>query len=140
MSDELVRIRRTAAVIFRRHLIEHPAVAPRERLFAHVRNLPGLQDERRERAGLRSNRDGVFQLIISELLSAELTCALAYPNVCKRIPTEKAAALVSWVRDHATLAEDPPGSRPVTRTKLFSRPAYPDRVPVRNSAITAATV
>jgi putative PIN family toxin of toxin-antitoxin system len=62
---------------------------------------------------LRSNRDGTFELIISGLLIAELTRALAYPKLCRRIPTEKAAAFVSWVRDHASLAEDPPDPAPV---------------------------
>jgi putative PIN family toxin of toxin-antitoxin system len=57
---------------------------------------------------LRRNRDGAFELIISELLIAELTRALAYPKIRKRIPAEKATAFVSWLREHATLAEDPP--------------------------------
>ncbi len=63
---------------------------------------------------LRSNRDGAFELVVSELLIAELTRALAYTKLRKRIPAEKAAALVSWVRDHGTLAEDPPGPAPVS--------------------------
>ncbi|MDQ6819693.1 MAG: putative toxin-antitoxin system toxin component, PIN family [Actinomycetota bacterium] len=57
---------------------------------------------------LRSSRDGAFELVVSELLIAELSRALAYPKLRKRIPTEKAAAFVSWVRDHGALAEDPP--------------------------------
>ncbi len=63
---------------------------------------------------LRSHRDGAFELVVSELLIAELTRALAYPKLRKRIPAEKAAALVSWVRDHGTLAEDPRGPAPVS--------------------------
>ncbi len=62
---------------------------------------------------LRSNRDGVFELIISEMLIAELTRALTYPKLRKRILAEKAAAFVSWIRNHATLVEDPPDSTPV---------------------------
>lgn len=62
---------------------------------------------------LRSNRDGAFDLIISELLIAEFTRALAYPKLRKRIPAEKAAAYISWVCDHGTLAEDPPEPAPV---------------------------
>src|SRR5260370_11330123 len=62
---------------------------------------------------LRSNRDGAFELVVSELLIAELTRALAYPKLRKRIPTEKAATFVSWVRDHETLAHDPPDPAPV---------------------------
>ena len=61
---------------------------------------------------LRNCRDGAFELVVSELLIAELTRALAYPKVRKRIPAEKAAAFISWVRDQ-TLAEDPPDQAPV---------------------------
>jgi putative PIN family toxin of toxin-antitoxin system len=63
---------------------------------------------------LRSNRDGAFELIVSELLIAELTRALAYPKLRKRIPAQKAAAFVNWVLDHATLAEDPREPAPVS--------------------------
>jgi putative PIN family toxin of toxin-antitoxin system len=63
---------------------------------------------------LRSNRDGAFELVVSKLVLAELTRALAYPKLRKRIPAEKAAALVSWVRDHETLVEDPLGPAPVS--------------------------
>jgi putative PIN family toxin of toxin-antitoxin system len=62
---------------------------------------------------LRGSRDGAFELVVSELLIAELGRALAYPKLRKRIPTEKAAAFVSWVRDNGTLAEDPPDPAPV---------------------------
>ena len=51
---------------------------------------------------LRGARDGAFELVVSELLIAELTGALAYPKLSKRIPTEKAVAFVSWVTDHDT--------------------------------------
>jgi uncharacterized protein len=63
---------------------------------------------------LRRGRDGAFELVVSELLIAELTRALAYPKLRKRVPAEKAAAFVSWVRDHGTLAEDPPDPVPVS--------------------------
>lgn len=56
---------------------------------------------------IRSCRDGAFELVVSELLIAELTRALSYPKIRKRIPPEKAAAFISWVRDHGTIAEDP---------------------------------
>jgi uncharacterized protein len=62
---------------------------------------------------LRSSRDGAFELVVSQSLIAELGPALAYPKLRKRIPTEKAAAFVSWVRAHGTLAEDPPDPTPV---------------------------
>jgi len=63
---------------------------------------------------LRGHRDGAFELVVSELLIAELTRALAYPRLRKRILPEKAAALISWVGDNGTLAEDPPAPAPVS--------------------------
>jgi uncharacterized protein len=62
---------------------------------------------------LRYSRDGAFELVVSELLIAELTRALAYPKIRKRIPSEKAGAFVHWVRDHGALVEDPPQPPPV---------------------------
>jgi putative PIN family toxin of toxin-antitoxin system len=62
---------------------------------------------------LRNSRDGEFELIISELLLAELKRALAYPKLRKHIPAENAAAFISWVRGHGIIAEDPTGSPPV---------------------------
>ena len=62
---------------------------------------------------LRSTHDGGFELIVSELLIAELARALAYPKIRKRIPSEKASAYLSWVRGHGTLADDPPEPPPV---------------------------
>ena len=62
---------------------------------------------------LRASRDGLFELVVSELLLAELTRALSYPELRKRIPPEKAAAFVNWIRDHGTLAEDPASPPPV---------------------------
>lgn len=59
---------------------------------------------------LRAGRDGRFELVISEMLLAELERALAYPKLRRLVPAEKAAAYVSWVRDHGTVAEDPTGS------------------------------
>ena len=61
---------------------------------------------------LRATRDGAFELIVSELLLSELTRAFSYPKLRKRIPAEKAAAYLSWVRSHGTLAEDPAGTPP----------------------------
>lgn len=62
---------------------------------------------------LRANRDGIFELVLSELLLTELKRALSYPKLRKRIPPEKAAAFANWVRDHGTLAEDPASPPPV---------------------------
>jgi hypothetical protein len=62
---------------------------------------------------LRASRDGGFELVISELLLAELTRTLAYPKLRKRIPLEKAAAFANWIREHGSLAEDPASPPPV---------------------------
>ena len=63
---------------------------------------------------LRASRDGQIELVVSEMLLAELKRTLAYPKLRKRIPPEKAAAFVNWVRDHASVAEDPAGPPPVS--------------------------
>jgi putative PIN family toxin of toxin-antitoxin system len=62
---------------------------------------------------LRASRDGQFELVVSELLLAELGRTFAYPKLHKRIAPEKAAAFVDWVRDHGTVAEDPASPSPV---------------------------
>jgi putative PIN family toxin of toxin-antitoxin system len=62
---------------------------------------------------LRASRDGQFELVVSELLLAELERTLAYPKLRKRIAPEKAAAFVNWFRDHGTVAEDPASPPPV---------------------------
>lgn len=63
---------------------------------------------------LRASRDGRFELVVSEMLLAELKRALAYPRLRKRIPPEKAAAFTNWVRHHASLADDPESPPPVS--------------------------
>jgi hypothetical protein len=62
---------------------------------------------------LRASRDGQFELVVSEMLLAELKRTLAYPKLRKRIPVEKAAAFIDWVRDHGNLADDPASPPPV---------------------------
>ena len=62
---------------------------------------------------LRASRDGQFELVVSELLLAELERTFTYPKLSKRIPPEKAAAFANWVRDHGILAEDPASPPPV---------------------------
>jgi putative PIN family toxin of toxin-antitoxin system len=62
---------------------------------------------------LRASRDGLFELVISEMLLTELNRTLRYPKLRKRIPPEKAIAFANWIRDHGTLAEDPEGPPPV---------------------------
>jgi uncharacterized protein len=62
---------------------------------------------------LRASRDGQFELVVSNLLLAELKRTLAYPRIRKRIPPEKAASYINWVSDNGTFAEDPPSPAPV---------------------------
>ena len=62
---------------------------------------------------LRASRDGLFELVISEMLLTELNRTLRYPKLRKRIPPEKTNAFANWIRDHGTLAEDPDGPPPV---------------------------
>jgi putative PIN family toxin of toxin-antitoxin system len=62
---------------------------------------------------LRASRDCQFELVTSEMLLGELTRTLAYPRIRKRIPQEKAAAFIDWIRDHGRLADDPVGAPPV---------------------------
>ena len=64
---------------------------------------------------LRRGRDGEFELIVSELLIAELIRALAYPKLRKYIPATQASAFVGWIREHGTLTEDP-ADRPTVRS------------------------
>lgn len=56
---------------------------------------------------LHATRDGQFELVVSEMLLAELERTLAYPKLRKHIPSEKAAVYVNWVRDHGNVAADP---------------------------------
>ena len=62
---------------------------------------------------LHAIRYGYFELVVSELLLAELKRTLAYPKLRKRIPSEKAAAFANWLRDHGSLTEDPVSPLPV---------------------------
>ena len=63
---------------------------------------------------LRASRDGQIELVVSEMLLVELERTLAYTKLRKRIPPEKAAAFVIWVRHHASVVEDPAGPPPVS--------------------------
>ena len=51
---------------------------------------------------------GVFELVVSEALLAELERALAYPKLRRRVSPEDAALLVDLLRDSAVHAPDPP--------------------------------
>lgn len=62
---------------------------------------------------LRSSRGGAFELIVSELLIAELARALGYPRLRKRIPAERANVFIAWLREHATVAADPAERAPI---------------------------
>jgi putative PIN family toxin of toxin-antitoxin system len=61
-------------------------------------------------------RSGRFELIVSDLLLAELERALAYPKLRRRVPAEDAAAALEWLRRDATLLPGPSGDPPVRST------------------------
>lgn len=67
---------------------------------------------------LRASRDGQFELVVSEMLLAELERTLAYPKLRKGIPAEKGIAFANWVRHHGSFAEDPPTPPPVSSRDL----------------------
>ena len=57
---------------------------------------------------IRSWLEGAFELVVSELLLAELARALAYPRVSARVPPEVADAFTELLRATALVAPDPP--------------------------------
>jgi uncharacterized protein len=50
---------------------------------------------------------GLFELVVSAGLLAELQRALTYPKLRSRIDPPAAAELIEWLTRNATLAEDP---------------------------------
>ena len=58
---------------------------------------------------LRLWLDGAFELIVSELLLAELERALAYPKLRTRIQEVDAAELVHLLREQAHMVDNPDG-------------------------------
>ena len=64
---------------------------------------------------LRAWLDGMFELITSPQLFAELERALAYPKLRDRIPTDDAEAFLGLLRVNAELHEDPTAT-PATRS------------------------
>lgn len=58
-------------------------------------------------------REGRVEVIVSPSLLDELTRALAYPKLLKRIPAADATAAVRWVAEGATQVGDPAGKPPV---------------------------
>jgi putative PIN family toxin of toxin-antitoxin system len=58
---------------------------------------------------------GESELIVSERVLAELERALAYPKLRARVAREDAAEFVSFLRDTAVHAPDPPAPPPRSR-------------------------
>jgi uncharacterized protein len=56
---------------------------------------------------------GGFELLVSQLLIAELERALAYPKIRKRVSDADARAFVRWLERAATTAPDPDNPPPV---------------------------
>ena len=57
---------------------------------------------------LRAWQEGQIDVIVSPLLLDELTRALAYPKLRKRIPADDTAAAVRWIAASADHVDDPP--------------------------------
>jgi putative PIN family toxin of toxin-antitoxin system len=53
-------------------------------------------------------KSGRFELIVSDLLLAELERALGYPKLRRRISEESAQLVVQWLRRDAEVRPDPP--------------------------------
>jgi putative PIN family toxin of toxin-antitoxin system len=62
---------------------------------------------------LRAWMDGAFELIVSQLLLAELERALAYPKLRKRVLPQDAARVVAWLRRSATIVADSDVAPPI---------------------------
>ena len=58
-------------------------------------------------------QEGRFELIVSPQLLDELKRALAYPKLRERIPPDEVDAVLGWLAEGATLADDPPDESPV---------------------------
>jgi putative PIN family toxin of toxin-antitoxin system len=56
---------------------------------------------------LRSWLSGSYELVVSPLLVAELSRALAYPKLRKRIEARDAEVIVAWLSEMAEVAADP---------------------------------
>lgn len=62
---------------------------------------------------LRAWQDGRFELVISPLLCEELERALGYPKLRDRISQRDAEVAFGWLKQGATLVNDPPEEPPV---------------------------
>lgn len=51
-------------------------------------------------------REGRFELIVSAKLLNEFQRALTYPKLQRRIPADKASAILTWIASEATTADD----------------------------------
>lgn len=60
-------------------------------------------------------QSGVFELVVSPHLLAELARALTYPKLARRIPQADAEAFVAWIASDAAVAADP-GVAPPTQS------------------------
>lgn len=58
---------------------------------------------------IRAWLGGRFELVASSLVLQELTRALAYPKLRKRIERDEADQFVEWISDMATMVTDPSG-------------------------------
>lgn len=58
---------------------------------------------------LRAWLQGVYELVVSPLLLAELERALAYPKLRSRVSPQEVAELVDLLRRHAVVVADPTG-------------------------------
>ena len=56
---------------------------------------------------------GDFELVVSPLLLEELSRALAYPKLRKRIEPGEADRVVRWLQSTATLQADPDDASPI---------------------------
>lgn len=59
--------------------------------------------------------DGRFELVVSELLLAELERALYYPRVAAKLEAGRGSELLWLLRKSATIADDPPSAPPMSR-------------------------
>lgn len=62
---------------------------------------------------VRRWRSGRFELVVSELVLAELARALRYPKLAGRIDPDEAAALMVTLREQALILDDFEGVPPV---------------------------
>lgn len=57
--------------------------------------------------------EGRFELVASRMLLGELKRALSYPKLARRIPSDEATAVLTWLKRDATIVSDPDEEPPV---------------------------